>query len=507
MVPFSRFRDTSPGDSPLLRRTLAAITLTLMTAVTATSLAAAPEPRLWSNQVRGFALDSLQDQEALSVVAIPLNGPGIEQYVNADQLMSPGSIMKVLTTYAALELLGPNYRWETRFLTDGVLEGDRLKGNLYVRFSGDPKLTIERTWAVVRELRGMGIRHIEGDLILDASVFILPDGIPGFDDNGSNHYAPFLVEPSAVLTNLNLLHLQVRSDERGTQAWSTPALESVAIDNRVTAAAEGPCPARSDFTWTPAFHDDGRVTVKVTGELPAGCRSTTYLSLIPHEQYSAELIRSLWKETGGTFSGNWRKAITPDDARLLASTSSPDLVTMVRDINKWSSNVMARQLLLAIGAEKRKDDNNDDRVSGIQAIYHWLEQKGITTAGMVIDNGSGLSRHERMSARQMSQILQHAWNSPYGSDLVTSMPLIAMDGTMTRRLRNTGMDGLGRIKTGYLQDVRSVAGFSRDNQNTTWAVVGIVNHDPAWNGQAVLDKVLHSLHYTPPLGTALSQAD
>lgn len=168
---------------------------------------------------------------------------------------------------------------------------------------------------------------------------------------------------------------------------------------------------------------------------------------------------------------------------------------------------MARQLLLAIGAEKRKDDNNDDRVSGIQAIYHWLEQKGITTAGMVIDNGSGLSRHERMSARQMSQILQHAWNSPYGSDLVTSMPLIAMDGTMTRRLRNTGMDGLGRIKTGYLQDVRSVAGFSRDNQNTTWAVVGIVNHDPAWNGQAVLDKVLHSLHYTPPLGTALSQAD
>lgn len=507
MAPLSRLRDSSSKEHSSLRHLVVSAMLTIMTLTATSSLAAAPEPKLWSNQVRGFAVDSLQDQEALSVVAIPLNGPGIEQFVNADRLMSPGSIMKLLTTYAALELLGPNHRWETRFLTDGVLEGDRLKGDLYVQFSGDPKLTIERVWAVVRELRGMGIRHIEGDLILDASAFILPDGIPGFVDNGNNPHAPFLVEPSAVLTNLNLLHLQVRADERGTQAWSTPALESLVIDNRVTAKAEGTCPARSNFDWTPVFHGDGRVTVQVTGELPVGCRSTTYLSVIPHDQYSAELIRSLWKETGGTFSGNWRKAITPDDARLLASTSSPDLVTMVRDINKWSSNVMARQMLLAIGAEKRKDNDKDDRVSAIHAIYDWLEQKGITTAGMVIDNGSGLSRHERMTARQMSLILQHAWNSPYGSDLVTSMPLIAMDGTMTRRLRNTGMDGLGRIKTGYLQDVRSVAGFSRDNRNTTWAVVGIVNHAPAWNGQAVLDKVLHSLHYSPPLGTALSQAE
>lgn len=167
---------------------------------------------------------------------------------------------------------------------------------------------------------------------------------------------------------------------------------------------------------------------------------------------------------------------------------------------------MARQLLITIGAENRHVADNDDRVSGIRAIYDWLEGKGINTKGMVIDNGSGLSRHARMTARQLSSILTNAWSSPYSSDLMTSMPLTAMDGTMARRLRDLDMEGMGRIKTGSLQDVRSVAGFTRDDNNTTWAVVGIINHAPAWKGQSVLDKVLYSLHANPPTGTALSQA-
>ncbi len=461
---------------------------------------------LWSNQVRSYALESLQSDEAMSVAAIPLNGPGIEQYINADALMSPGSIMKLVTTYAALEILGPNHHWDTDFLTDGVMVGDTLEGNLYVRFGGDPKLTIERLWSTLSELRSMGITRIEGDLVLDGSYFEIDGGFPEFEDNGDNPHAPFLVEPSAYLTNLNLLHFQVRADERGTQAWSTPALNDVVIDNRVIATAEGPCPARRSFEWQPIFHDDNRVTVRVTGELPRGCRSTTYLSLLPQDRYSASLIRSVLADVGVTLSGSHVNAETPEEARLVMKTTSPDLVTMVRDINKWSSNVMARQLLLTIGAENRQEDEDDDRVAGIRVIYDWLEKKGIDTAGMVIDNGAGLTRHGRITARQGARILQHAWNSPYSADLMASMPIIATDGTMARRLRNTGMDGEGRIKTGYLENVRSIAGFTRDANHTTWAVVGMVNNDPAWNGQAVLDRVLYSLHFRPPTGTAISRA-
>lgn len=461
---------------------------------------------LWSNQLRDYAQESLHNENAMSMAAIPLNGPGINQYVNADTLMSPGSIMKLVTTFAALEVLGPNHRWDTGFLTDGPMVGDTLKGNLYVRFGGDPKLTIERLWTTLRDLRSMGITRIEGDLVLDGSYFEVDGGFPTFEDNGDNPHAPFLVEPSAYLTNLNLMHLQVRADERGTQAWSTPSLGEIVIDNRVIATAEGPCPSRRSFEWEPIFHDNQRVTVRVTGELPQGCRTTTYMSLVPPEQYTASLIRSLLMDMGVVISGGDLNGVTPDGARLVMKTTSPDLVSMVRDINKWSSNVMARQLLLTIGAENRLEDENDDRVAGIRVIYEWLDDKGINTTGMVIDNGAGLTRHGRISARQGAQILQHAWNSAYSADLMASMPIIAMDGTMARRLRNTGMDGEGRIKTGYLENVRSIAGFTRDANNTTWAVVGMVNNDPAWNGQAVLDRILYSLHFRPPTGTAISQA-
>lgn len=463
--------------------------------------------RLWASDMRDYATKSLNSEEALSMAAVPLNGPGLDQGINADVPMSPGSIMKVITTYAALELLGPTHHWDTDFLTNGDMVGDTLKGDLYVRFGGDPKLTFERLWTTLRELRDMGITRITGDLVLDGSYFEVDGGFPPFEDNGNNPFAPFLVEPSAYLTNLNLMHFQIRADERGTQAWSTPDLSEIKIDNRVTAIAKAPCPSRRNFDWVPVLQEGGKVTVRVTGELPQGCRTTTYLSLLPHEQYSASMIRSLLGEMGIIVSGGDRNGITPESARLVMKTTSPDLVTMVRDINKWSSNVMARQLLLTIGAQNRLDNENDDRVAGIRVIYEWLEKKGIDTAGMVIDNGAGLTRHGKITARQGTKILQHAWNSPYSSDLMTSMPIIAMDGTMARRLRNAGMDGEGRIKTGYLENVRSIAGFTRDENNTTWAVVGMVNNDPAWNGQAVLDRILYSLHFRPPTGTALSRAN
>lgn len=461
---------------------------------------------LWSQQMAAYAAESLHSDGALSVAAVPLNGPGIDQYVNADVPRSPGSIMKLVTTYAALEVLGPTHRWTTDFLTDGTMVGDTLKGNLYVRFGGDPKLTIERLWDTLRELRDMGITHIDGHLVLDGQYFQLPDGFPTFEDNGNNPYAPFLVEPSAYLTNLNLLQFQVRADERGTQAWSTPSIPGVRIDNRVTALPQGRCPGRGGFDWTPTFSDDGQVTVRVTGALPKGCRSTAYLSLLPHVQYSAALIRSVLKGIGVDITGASLTGNTPEDASLVMRTTSPDLVSMVRDINKWSNNVMARQLLLTLGAENRREGDADDRLAGIRVIKEWLEGKGINTAELVIDNGAGLSRDARITARQQVRILQAAWNSPYAADLMTSMPIIAMDGTMARRLRNSGLDGQGRIKTGYLENVRSIAGFARDENDTTWAVVGMVNNDPAWNGQAVLDRVLYSLHFRPPTGTTVSRA-
>lgn len=483
------------------------LALTLLAGLSAgTAVADGPRLSPWSENIVDATVRAMDSKQAMSVAAVPLNGPGLPQYINADEPMSPGSIMKLVTTYGALEILGPTYRWETRFSTDGQLVGHTLQGNLYVTLSGDPHLGMERLWTAFSELRGMGIDTIDGDLVLDGTVFNLPNGLPEFDDNGDNDYAPFLVQPSPYLTNFNLTHFQVRADERGTTAWATPALNAIIIDNDVTALPAGRCPSHHHFDWTPTFHDDGTITVRVTGKLPEGCRTTKYYSLMPAPDYTAATIQTVWARMGGLMTGRWRTGETPEDTRLLMTSDSPDLVTTVRDINKWSNNVMARQLLLAIGAENRLPTDADDREAGIRKVKSWLASKGVDTEGLVIDNGSGLSRASRISARQGAQILQAAWKSPYAADLMSSMPLIAMDGTMHRRLRNTGMAGLGRIKTGYLENVRSIAGFTRDTNDTTWAVVGLVNHAPAWNGQALLDKVLYSLYLQPPVETAFSKA-
>jgi len=459
----------------------------------------------WKQHLLSEADKKLNGTEGLSFIALPLTGPGIDQSINADAVMNPGSVMKLLTTYAALEILGPTFTWDTRFYTDGELKDDTLHGNLYVRFGGDPKLDQERVWSMLQELKGMGLKHIIGDLILDGSYFHLPQGVPHFVDNGNNPYAPFLVEPSPYLTNFNLQQFQVRADERGTRAWSSPEIAGVTIDNQVEMLETGSCQGRNRFDWHPQKTANGYV-VRVKGKLAKGCRTTAYFSLMPAEYFTAGLIRGLWEDMGGEITGRDRLAVTPEDARLMVVSTSADLATTVRDINKWSNNVMARQLLLTIGAERRKDDSTDDRTAGIAAITNWLRSEDIDTRGLVIDNGAGLSRDARISARQGAHILSHIWSSRYASDLISSLSMTGMDGTMYRRLRDSGLRGEGRFKTGSLENVRSVAGFTRDENHNVWAVVGIINNTPAWNGQAVLDRAIYTLYFDPPVGRSLSHS-
>lgn len=452
----------------------------------------------WPQRILTAMQDRSLPSDTLSLAAVPLDGPGKARYVNADRLMSPGSTMKLLTTYAALELLGPTFKWQTRLYTDGTVKDGVLNGNLYYVGAGDPKLTQERLWMLLRDLRAYGIREIQGDLVLDGSYFHLPNGLPHFHDDGDDPHAPYLVEPDALLTNLNVFHFQIaaRTGSR-VHAWVEPAVPELTLNNQVTFTQAGPCPSSSHFHFDPDYGKRGHVTVTITGRLPEGCRSGDYLSLIKPEAYTPALIRTLWADLGGRITGHDRLGRLPKGATLLVTTSSPDLVTMVRDINKWSSNIMARQLFLTIGAENRLAGDTDDLAAARRTLDDWLDLKGIDAKQVVLDNGSGLSRLARITPRQQINLLKQAWRSPYAAELIASLPLVAMDGTMHNRLRDTDVRGEGHIKTGSLTDVRAVAGFTRDQNNTTWAVSAIVNSPGAWKSQPVLDSVLQAVHEQP----------
>ncbi|MDR0281450.1 MAG: D-alanyl-D-alanine carboxypeptidase/D-alanyl-D-alanine-endopeptidase [Paucimonas sp.] len=438
------------------------------------------------------------DDSALSLVMIPLNGPGTPTIFNADVSVNPASTMKLVTTYAALEMLGPTYQWKTEFYTDGTLSNGVLNGNLYLKGGGDPKLNMEKLWLLMRDLRANGVQTITGDLVLDRSHFIQPQ-LPQFNDDGGDENKPFLVKPDSLLVNLKALRFVARNDGGRVLVSVEPPIANIRIDNQVKALPGNKC--TGDVRYNPVTQADG-VSVTVTGQLGEGCNSQTYLSLLDHPTYAAGAVRAIWNELGGSIQGRDRVEEVPKSARLLARAFSPDLVEIIRDINKYSNNTMAQQLFLSLGARFRTDADGDDARAAQRVVRQWMAKKGITASHLVMENGSGLSRAERVSAREMATLLQAAWKSPYAAEFISSMPLTGMDGTMRKRLKRTAMAGEAHIKTGTLNTVRAIAGFSRDSNGTTWAVTAILNDPRPWGASAVLDQVLLDLYKQPKAAIA-----
>ncbi|WP_459205155.1 D-alanyl-D-alanine carboxypeptidase/D-alanyl-D-alanine endopeptidase [Pseudomonas sp. MLB6B] len=443
---------------------------------------------------KALATNKLQDS-ALSLVLLPLDGQGTPTVFNADVSVNPASTMKLVTTYAALELLGPTYQWKTEFYTDGTLSNGVLNGNLYLKGGGDPKLNMEKLWLLMRDLRANGVRTITGDLVLDRSHFVQPN-LPAFDDDGGDVNKPFLVKPDSLLVNLKALRFVARNDGGKVTVAVEPPIASIRIDNQVKAVASKQC--SGDVRYNPVSGPDG-MSVVVSGQLGDGCNSQTYLSLLDHPTYAAGAVRAIWNELGGSIQGRDRVETVPKNARLLARAFSPDLAEVIRDINKYSNNTMAQQLFLSIGARFRTDADGDDARAAQRVIRQWMAKKGITSPHLVMENGSGLSRAERVSTREMAMLLQAAWKSPYAAEFMSSMPLVGMDGTMRKRLKTTALRGEGHIKTGTLNTVRAIAGFTRDSNGKTWAVSAILNDPKPWGAASILDQILLDVYQQPKL--------
>ena len=478
---------------PLL---LASLLVPLAFAVSAAPVNTALTP----NVEKALKASKLPDS-ALSLVMIPLNGPGTPTVFNADVSVNPASTMKLVTTYAALEMLGPNHQWKTEFYTDGTLSGGILRGNLYLKGGGDPKLNMEKLWLLMRDLRANGVQQVTGDLVLDRSFFNQPQ-LPQFNDDGNDDNKPFLVKPDAAMVNLKALRFVARNDSGRVLVSVEPPIASIRIENQVKAVNSKQC--AGGVRYNPVTQADGSVTVTVAGQLGDGCSSQTYLSLLDHAAYTAGAVRAIWQELGGSIQGTDRQGAVPKNAKVLARAFSPDLAEIIRDVNKYSNNTMAQQLFLSLGAKYRTDADRDDAMAAQRVVRQWLAKKGITAPHLVMENGSGLSRAERVSAREMASMLQAAWRSPYSAEFVSSMPIAGMDGTMRKRLKTTAMRGEAHVKTGTLNTVRAIAGFSRDNNGNTWAVVAILNDKAPFGASSVLDQVLLDLYRQPKLAATAS---
>jgi D-alanyl-D-alanine carboxypeptidase/D-alanyl-D-alanine-endopeptidase (penicillin-binding protein 4) len=410
--------------------------------------------------------------------------------LHADAAMNPASVMKLVTTYAALELLGPAYQWKTEAYMDGE--------QLVLRGYGDPKLNYESFWMLLRQLRGRGLKELRGDIVLDRSFFG-PAQYRAFDNDA---FRPYNVTPDALLVNFKSVRFTfVPELDSSVRVFVEPALPGLEIVNTLKLASGG-CPDgnRAFRELIRASFQSQPPRASFSGVYPQGCGERD-LSVALHDplDYLGGMIRQLWTEMGGTWSGTVREGVVAPSARLLYVHESEPLAEIIRNINKFSNNVMARQLFLTLGAELGGPPARAEEAA--RAIREWLAGKKIAAPELVIENGSGLSRAERISAQHLAQMLQAAWFSPVMPEFVSSLPVVATDGTMRKRLRGEGVAGNAHIKTGLLSDARAIAGYVLDRRGRRHVVVMIVNHPHAPQADAGMDALLEWVYDSPTAPT------
>ncbi|MCX7961748.1 MAG: D-alanyl-D-alanine carboxypeptidase/D-alanyl-D-alanine-endopeptidase [Burkholderiales bacterium] len=428
---------------------------------------------------------------AVAIAVLEANGGRPVLRVNDAAPMNPASTMKLLTTFAALELLGPAFRWKTEAYLDGALRDGVLAGNLVLRGGGDPRLDLESFWMLLRALRARGLREVRGDLVLDRSFFARANGGSGAFDG--EPYRPYNVAPDALLVNYNALRFLFlpggERDPRPVRIAVEPHPPALEVINNLRLAS-GPCVEGRAFRemLAPTF-EPSRPRAIFAGRYPASCGERELnVALLPPNDHVGGLMRQLWREAGGAWIGAVREGPAPTNAAPFYVHESPPLGLVVRDVNKHSNNVMARHLFLTLGAHAAGPPGDPDKAAA--AVRSWLARKGIAAPELALENGSGLSRIERLSAATLAALLQAAWRSSVMPEFVASLPIVAVDGTMRRRLAGEPIAGQAHIKTGLLADVRAIAGYLLDRAGRRMVVVMIVNHPNAAQTQAAMDELL-----------------
>ncbi|MGV8712782.1 MAG: D-alanyl-D-alanine carboxypeptidase/D-alanyl-D-alanine endopeptidase [Nitrosomonas sp.] len=414
---------------------------------------------------------------------------------NADAAMNPASVMKLLTTYAGLEILGPAFTWPTELYVNGKLNDGILEGDLIIKGYGDPKLDLENFWLLLRRLRQTGLREIKGNLMLDHLHYNLARGDPGEFDG--QPYRTYNTLPEAVLVNYrtSTLHLIPQPEKNTVDIVIDPLPNSLNIQNnlRLTRTACGDWQNLLSVEVVAENVQDKPLTVVLNGSFPALCGAQYHmLSLHDSSVYTRHLFKLLWQQLGGSFHGNVIEASVPPGLTTLSVYQSPPLSDVIRGINKFSNNIAARQLYLTLGMRGNVTGNTPATLEKSESVMRrWLVSKRLNFPELVIENGSGLSRKEQMSARHMGQLLLAAFSSAVMPEFLSSLPIAAVDGTLKNRFTDVATKGQAHLKTGALNDVRALAGYVLDRKGRRVVIIFFVNHVKAGQMRPAMDALVN----------------
>ena len=421
--------------------------------------------------------------EAVTLLVVDAEGKAAPRLSHrAEVPVNPASLMKLVTTFAALETLGPTYTWTTPVYVEGTARNGTLYGNLYLKGQGDPKLVIERLWLLLRRVQGMDIKAIAGDIVLDRGAFEVTLADPGEFDG--ERLRPYNAAPDALLLNYksvvmtfvpdraaNAVHVNFEPPLAGVHMQThVPLIETDCNDYRAALRADFGDPAR----------------IRFAGRYPANCGERVWpVAYAEPASYAARAVAGMWREMGGQLQGQVRESTVPASLTPAFELASPPLAEVIRDINKYSNNVMAQQLFLTLSLRQQ----GRGTLAGSREVLRawWSERFGAADAPL-LDNGSGLSRSERISAAALARLLQYAWRSPLLPELASSLPISGIDGTL-RRARN-GAQGSAHLKTGSLRDVAGIAGYVHAASGKRYVLVAIANHPNANAARPALEALV-----------------
>ena len=419
--------------------------------------------------------------DALSVIATSVDARETPRlFYRADIAVNPASVMKLVTTYAGLELLGPAYTWRTSVYLNGTLQGGTLAGDLHIQGGGDPKLVVERLWLLLRRIQGLGVQKIAGDIVLDRSAFAAePVDLAAFDNEPLR---PYNAAPDALLVNFKALQLDFVPDAAAgvARVQHEPPLAGVDVPATVPLAA-GAC-----GDWRAALQLDFQqaTRLRLPGRFAASCGNKRWSIAPPDaDRFGAQAIAGVWRAIGGGLTGTVRDGRVPAGLSPLVEFESPPLADVIRDINKFSNNLMAQQLYYTLsmqpGAAATAGASRD-------AVERWWRSRLPGAAVPLMDNGSGLSREARIRPDTLARMLQAAFHSPLMPEFISSLPIPGVDGT----LRRSKLDAAAHLKSGSLRDVQAIAGYVEGLSGRRHVLVAVLNDPNANAGRAVLDALV-----------------
>lgn len=400
----------------------------------------------------------------------------------AQQAVNPASLMKLVTSFAALEQLGPAYVWQTPVYLQGSVQGGVLHGTVFIVGRGDPKLVSERLWLLMRRLQGLGIREIAGDIVLDRTAFELPAHDPAsFDDAPLR---PYNAAPDALLINYQSSVMQFTPDPAAGLAHIQYEPPLAGVQRQTSVALAAPGAACGDWrAGLRADLADPQRTV-FSGNYPAACGERVWpVAAADPQRFAARAIEGMWRSLGGTLAGSVRAGTLPAGLQPAFVLSSAPLAELLRDVNKYSNNLMAQQLFLTLALEK----NGVASFAGARQLLRqwWQVRMGPLDAPPEADNGAGLSRSARLTAQALARMLQLAWASPLMPELLASLPIAGVDGTLRRSPARAA-----HLKTGSLRDVLAIAGYVHAASGRRYVLVAIVNHANASAAAPLLEALI-----------------